>query len=55
MKKKVFKVVCKIVEYTIYCVGLLAFEYALYKCYTGCWVNGSSDSNCKCVDVCVRN
>lgn len=36
MKKKVFNVVCKIVEYTIYAAGLAAFEYALYKCYTGC-------------------
>ena len=23
-------------EYAIYIAGLLAFEYALYKCYTGC-------------------
>ena len=35
MKKSV-RIVLKVVEYAIYAAGLMAFEYALYKCYTGC-------------------
>ena len=35
MKKSV-KTAIKVVEYAIYAAGLIAFEYALYKCYTGC-------------------